>query len=70
MDPTRVEHHRNHRIRGALRRTETDRQRIVIVVNEFDCAGQPLPEASEDSPCQRGHFRREFIDEEIELLLG
>jgi predicted aminopeptidase len=69
-DPAGIDCDRKNRLRGFLAGPEADRQRIVVVIHEFDCARQSLAKARKrrTSGCRNPWF--EFCQEGSKLLCG
>ena len=63
--PAREKGNRKDRFRGALRRAEADRQRVVIVINQLQRSRQALTQPGESFPGHSRHFRTEFGDEAL-----
>lgn len=61
---------RKDRFRCALRWAKSDGQRVVVVVDQLDCAGQPRPHLGEGHLGQGCDFGRVLGDETGELLIG
>src|SRR6266849_2199790 len=68
--PARIEHDREQRVGGLVRRPEDDNERVVIVVDQLDCAGQPPPHLLERGASDCADFRRVSRHKAGELLLG
>jgi hypothetical protein len=70
VDPTRIHGDRKDRLGGTLRRTESDHECVVVVVDEFDGPREAGPHLGEDRPRQGGDRRCELGDESLELFVG
>jgi len=67
-DPSRIQRDRKDHVRCALRRAESNGERVVIIVHKFNCAGQPRPHPGKRFLSQGADFLRVLGDESRELF--
>jgi len=67
-DPSRIQRDRKDHVRRALRRAESDGERVVIVVHKLNGAGQSRPHLGKRFLSQGADFRRVLGNEARELF--
>jgi hypothetical protein len=65
----RIQHNREHRVRCALGRADTDHERVVVVVDQLDSARQASAHFRERRARHGADLGRVFVDESGELRL-